>query len=210
MALERVRKLRRSTKLLQLFSLMMMGVGALCLLPLPNANILGGFGVKMLGLATLTSGGAGVVGLAFTWHRALVLFTSASWFAALLAVYGTLSLIFTRPVNVNPFPWFIWCASLVVALPPSILSSTMHILRVWRTQPMVSSTTEPLVNAVDDDLPPADEVQPAASGSSAVPSWPPPPGEQAYSAMPNPPSPPPEGGGASTSAGRPAWPPPVD
>jgi len=206
MALERARKLRRSTRMLQLASLTMMGIGALCLLPLPNGGILGGWGVKLLGLASLTSGGAGVVGLAFTWHRALVLFTSASWVATMFAVYGTLTLIFQRPVIANPFPWLLWWAALLVTLPASVLSSTMHILKIWRPGPMVSSTTEPLVtSAPDHDLPPPDEA-PAQPESRGVPSWPPPPGEQAYTAMSS--TEPPEMSAAAAS--RPVWPPPVD
>ena len=77
MAVER-RKLRRSTRLLQLFSLMLMGAGAVCLLPLPSTD----FWTRIGGVLAIASGSAGVVGLAFTWYRALVAFTACSWGAA--------------------------------------------------------------------------------------------------------------------------------
>ena len=200
MAVER-RKLRRSTRLLQLFSLMLMGAGAVCLLPLPSTD----FWTRIGGVLAIASGSAGVVGLAFTWYRALVAFTACSWGAALLSVYFTTSLVLNAAgghPQISPFPWMIWVGSLLIALPPSILSSTMHILRVWRPQPMVSSTTEPLVNAAadpgdnDPDLPPADE--PAAA--KPPPSWPPaPPAESAAYVEHTPAEP--------SAAARPQWPP---
>ena len=212
MALDRVRKLRRSTQLLHFFSLLLMAVGAVCLLPLTSTDFL----LRITGVVTLASGGAGVVGLAFTWYRALAAFTSFSWVAAALSIYGTTRLIVTRPVQVSPFPWIFWIVSLLVALPPSILSSTMHILRVWRSQPMVSAdTTAPLVEAAaDDDLPPPD-APPPAKGMPGPPVWPPraPNGSAAFRDV--------EGGSEAASpsadsetyvayAQPPSWPPRVD
>jgi len=168
--LARVRKLRRSIRLLQLFSLLLMGVGAICLLPLPAMGSL----LRFAGVGALASGGAGVVGLAFSWYRALVTFTAASWLAVLLGVIGFTQLCVTRPVQVSPFPWLLWSAMLLVALPASVLSSTLHILKVWRPQPMVSDTTAPLVTAAETgDLPPAD-APPTEPDAVSRPVWPPP------------------------------------
>ena len=212
MALSRVRKLRRSTRLLQLSALMLLGLGALCFLPLPSTNS----AMRItFGLVTITSGSAGVVGLAFQWYRALITFTTCSWIAALIAIGSMTQLIMQRPVQINPFPWIIWVASVLLTLPPSILSSTMHILKVWRPQPMVGETTAPLVAAsADSDLPPPDALEPAAPAAPSRPVWPPPPPRdneyvlRSGHAGPDAPA----GGDAtkSGSAGPPAWPPRVD
>ena len=73
--------LKRSTRLLQLFSLMLLGFGALCLIPLPGTGWLH----KLGGVVSIASGSAGIVGLAFTWYRALVFYTTFSWLGAALA-----------------------------------------------------------------------------------------------------------------------------
>jgi hypothetical protein len=75
--------------------------------------------------------------------------------------------------------WLLWVASALTALPPAVLSLTLHVLRVWRPQPAVSDTTAPLVTSAEgaDDLPDAPPHAPVVSASSAVPSlrpiWPP-------------------------------------
>ena len=165
--------LKRSTRLLQLFSLMLLGFGALCLIPLPGTGWLH----KLGGVVSIASGSAGIVGLAFTWYRALVFYTTFSWLGAALAIIGITQLVVNK--QVNPFPWIMWIGTALIALPPSILSSTLHILRVWTPQPMVSdnSPTEALVPGGDADLPPPDA--PPAPTAEAKPSalrpvWPPP------------------------------------
>lgn len=174
----RRREVKRSHRLLQLFSLALMGVGSICLfVPISTDGL-----VRFCGAVSIASGASGVVGLAFTWYRALVAFTTCSWLASLLAVYGITHLVISK--EVVPFPWVAWICAALTALPPAILSSTLHILRVFRPLPMVSDSTAPLVAtaAADEGLPPADHppahgdyVQAAdTSAPPARPVWPPP------------------------------------
>ena len=201
--------LKRSTRLLQLFSLMLLGFGALCLIPLPGTGWLH----KLGGVVSIASGSAGIVGLAFTWYRALVFYTTFSWLGAALAIIGITQLVVNK--QVNPFPWIMWIGTALIALPPSILSTTMHILRVWRPQPMVEDSNAPLVQAAAESeggLPPAEPQLGPGEYAAHVdrPAWPPPnpngTAGGAYQAVENEP----QAVVSDTRAGPPSWPPRVD
>ena len=201
--------LKRSTRLLQLFSLMLLGFGALCLIPLPGTGWLH----KLGGVVSIASGSAGIVGLAFTWYRALVFYTTFSWLGAALAIIGITQLAVNK--QVNPFPWIMWIGTALIALPPSILSTTMHILRVWRPQPMVEDSNAPLVQAAAESeggLPPAEPQLGPGEYAAHVdrPAWPPPnpngTAGGAYQAVENEP----QAVVTDTRAGPPSWPPRVD
>lgn len=165
-SLARPANTQRTTRLLQLSSLALLGIGVLGLI----------LGLRLYFISALGAGVCGVLGLSFTWHRALVLFTGFAWvttaFCAInLALLGT-----QHPDDV--IGWILWLFCSAAALPAAVLSSTMHLLRVWRTG-AVTEQTAPLVDPVAPSLPtlpPADEAHAGVRPSNAPqrPIWPPP------------------------------------
>ena len=143
------RPVRRSTRLLQTLAVALFALGVLLILPIP-------FGPTHCkardssALAMLIGGSAGILGLSFTWYRALVTFTLLAWAVALIALIQLVLLIVDcvhHSCQGNPVPWIIWLAAMLTAAPAAVLSSTMHILRVWQSAPLVTDTSEPLVTA---------------------------------------------------------------
>ena len=162
-SLARPMNTQRTTRLLQLSSLTLLGIGVLGLI----------LGLRLYFIAALGAGVCGVLGLSFTWHRALVLFTGFAWvttaFCAInLALLGT-----QHPGDV--IGWILWLFCSAAALPAAVLSSTMHLLRVWRTG-TVTEQTERLVDPVAPSLPalpPADGPGLRPSSAPQRPIWPP-------------------------------------
>lgn len=178
------RPARRSTRLLQASSVAFLGLGTLLFLPL--GGVWGGplpIPSWLCAIVMLSAGVAGVMGLTFTWYRALISFTMLAWAVALVSIIQFVVLIINcvhHSCNGNPLAWLFWLASLLSGVPAAVLSSTMHILRVWRPAPLVSDTSEPLVSAAADEPLPAPRLHQgsaaaaaAGGGASRPPAWPP-------------------------------------
>ena len=130
------------------------------------------------------AGVSGVMGIAFTWFRALATFTMLAWAVALTSIIQVVVLVVNcvhhTNCNGNPLAWLFWLASLLSGVPAAVLSSTMHILRVWRPAPLVSDTSEPLVTAAADEPLPTPRLHQgsadaaaAAAAATRPPAWPP-------------------------------------
>eukprot|EP00322_Chrysochromulina_rotalis_P015551 CAMPEP_0115865764 /NCGR_PEP_ID=MMETSP0287-20121206/19892_1 /TAXON_ID=412157 /ORGANISM="Chrysochromulina rotalis, Strain UIO044" /LENGTH=228 /DNA_ID=CAMNT_0003320291 /DNA_START=40 /DNA_END=726 /DNA_ORIENTATION=+ len=168
-------RVRRSTRLLQLCSGAMLTIGGVCLVV--NSD---GWVLTMAGIFLLLGGATGLLGLWFTWHRGLVLFTLMSWTLVLMA--GILIMQLVLDHNQDPVKWTVWLLIALASLPAATLSSTMHLLRVWRgpRPPTEDQQRAPLVDEAAD--------------------WGPGPGAGQCTGQPPQPSPP----------ARPIWPPPSD
>ena len=154
-------RLRRSIGLLQLLSLVLLGVGALSLL-------LGDFWLQALGGLALAAGGSGVVGLSFAWKRALVGFTMLTWSVAAGSAVSTALLVMHR--DTNALRWTLCLANGLAAAPAAVLSTTLHLLRVWSgPRPLVSEQRTPLV----DPAAAAAEAAAPAVVDRPICSWPP-------------------------------------
>ena len=175
-------KVKRSTRLLQLCALTMLIVGCLCLIP--------GLSPSSWGILVLVTGGTGSVGLSFTWHRALVLFTMLSFATSVLAI-GTF-VDFASKGETNPIPWIFWVIIALAAVPAAVLSSTMHLLRVWTSAPLVTDQTAPLVDPVAASSGAAARYQRVSTKSGG------PPMENRHL----------DGHNTTSTASRPVWPPP--
>lgn len=173
------RPVRRSTRLLQTLAVALFALGVLLILPIPFwADALQTLRTPSA-LAMLIGGSAGILGLSFTWYRALVTFTLLAWAVALIALIQLVLLIVDcvhHSCQGNPVPWIIWLAAMLTAAPAAVLSSTMHILRVWQSAPLVTDTSEPLVTADAAVAPiPMPNLHAAAAASRQGPAvWPPP------------------------------------
>ena len=161
---------KRTHRLLQLMSLSLIAVGVLGLIPLVP-------GGSLYFVAALVAGVSGVLGLSLTWHRALMVFTSSAW---LTTAFCALNLTLLATQNQGGIGgWVLWICCSAVALPASVLSSTMHLLRVWRTsapdRALASEQNAPLVDDQQSSLP---TPQPAGGLRVAPmpqrPIWPPP------------------------------------
>jgi hypothetical protein len=70
--------IRRSTRVLQICSCVLLGIGLLLVLPfafITDTGLAGSFA----GYFSLTAAASGLLGLYFTWQRGLVLFTVMTW-----------------------------------------------------------------------------------------------------------------------------------
>ena len=79
--------------------------------------------------------------------------------------------------STNPLHWSVWLAIGIVALTAALLSSMMHLLRVWQgPRPLVDDEQDhqraPLVDAAADVGPGPSGAAPASA--PARPVWPPP------------------------------------
>ena len=124
---------KRTTRLLQLSSLALLAIGVLGLI----------LGLRLYFIAALVTGVSGVLGLAFTWHRALVVFTMSAWLCTLFCAINLGLLVTQHPGDV--IGWVLWIACSAASAPAAVLSSTLHFLRVWRA-PLVTEQAEPLVD----------------------------------------------------------------
>jgi len=169
---QRKLRVRRSTRLLHFFSLGLLAVGGVCLLPLVGDLVL-----TITGVAALVAGTSGVLGLSFTWHRALVLYTLLTWAISTAALVRLVQLGIAH--EVNPVRWLLWLCTGLTSVPPALLSSTMHLLRVWRPKPLIGEQNAPLVDGTPIDGTPAALASAhldAAPLQAALgrPAWPPP------------------------------------
>lgn len=166
---ERKLRVRRVTRLLQLFSLGLLAIGGfLCFLPV----------VRDLptGILSLIAGVVGIVGLSFTWHRALVLFTLLTWATTALVVVRLMLLGLNHDANV--WSWLVFLCTGIAALPPALLSSAMHLRRVWRPRPLIGEHNAPLVDQQPESAAPVTGAAPSLSPPHVPamerPVWPPP------------------------------------
>jgi len=163
-------RVRRATRLLQLFSLGLLAAGGINFIPL--------VGDMVTAILAVLTGVAGVVGLSFTWHRALVLFTLLSWATTTLAVVHLVILGLDHSIDV--WQWLMFLCVGFAALPPAVLSSAMHLRRVWRPQPLIGEHHAPLVEDHTDGAPAPDRVGATPAGPLPPPRvperpvWPPP------------------------------------
>merc|ERR1711988_1092250 len=97
--------------------------------------LVGDLWIKVAGVLMIATGGAGVLGLSFTWHRALVSFTLCAWLVVSQSVLRIVLLVVNH--QSDPMLWTLWLLNAVASLPTALLSSTMHLLRVWRPRPLV-------------------------------------------------------------------------
>lgn len=138
--------------------------------------------LSQLGLLTLLTGCAGVLGLAFKWLRALRAFTLLAWLTTALAIVQLALLAACTPDDIAG--WALWLPTCIAALPAALLSSTLHILKYWRGSPLVTEFTSPLVNsqppagAWDPAPMPRVNLAPRTKGGTpsheSKPVWPPP------------------------------------
>ena len=183
-------KVKRTKTLLNLCSLVLLGLGIAMVVLLGN----------LLGLLPLATGVCGVLGLSFAWYRGLVLFTLIAW-GTLVLCGIEIAMLVAHPDNV--FGWLIWISCSLFALPAAVLSSTLHLLAgaphrrlcphpcprtrtrpcpraVWKPQPMVTEHTAPLVDPEAQGVAPTmatpRPVADALPGTApSRPVWPPPP-----------------------------------
>ena len=160
---------KRTHRLLQLASLSLIAVGILGVFPLVP-------GGSLYFIAAIVAGVSGVLGLSLTWHKALMVFTTSSWVTTAFCALN-LTLLATNNGGGGIGGWVLWLCCSAGALPASVLSSTMHLLRVWRTAPdrtLASEQNAPLVEDQQSSLP---APQPAVGVRRAAPQrpiWPPP------------------------------------
>uniref|UniRef100_A0A7S2DKP5 Uncharacterized protein n=1 Tax=Haptolina brevifila TaxID=156173 RepID=A0A7S2DKP5_9EUKA len=143
------RKLRvlRATRILQIFSLALLIIGGVNFIPIVGNLLMG----VVTGILCAATGAVGIMGLSFTWHRALVLFTILSWATAIYAVVRLVMLGLNHSVNV--WQWLLFLCTGVAALPPALLSSAMHLRRVWRPRPLIGEHSAPLVDEQAENAP---------------------------------------------------------
>ena len=162
---------KRTHRLLQLASLSLLAVGILGVMPL----IPGG---SLFFIAAIVAGVSGVLGLSLTWHQALVVFTTSSWVTTALCAINLALLATSGGSGIGG--WLLWAACSAVALPAAVLSSTMHLLRVWRSAPdrtLASEQNAPLVDDQQSSLPtpqPAMGLRGVPHAAPQRPIWPPP------------------------------------
>ena len=113
---------KQAVRFLQLCSLVLLALGILNQLPIP------GVGPNLLFIPSIVAGVSGVLGLSFTWHRALVVYTLSAWLALAFTVWQIANLALHDPANV--IAWIMWLASAVFAVPAAFLSTTLHAVRV--------------------------------------------------------------------------------
>ena len=97
-------KVKRTKTLLNLCSLVLLGLGIAMIVLLGN----------LLGLLPLATGVCGVLGLSFAWYRALVLFTLIAW-GTLVLCGIEIAMLVAHPDNV--LGWLIWISCSLFALP---------------------------------------------------------------------------------------------
>lgn len=169
------RPMKRTLRLLFIMSLVQLCLGGVLMLPIP---LWGHWLKKTCGIASIVAGACGVMGLTFTWYRLLLGFTLVSWGCGLISTIEVIFLIVDcakRHCESNPFAWIVWLCLMLASLPAALLASSMHVLRVWRPQPAVTDTSEPLVAAAADNEPslaPMPVTMPGA-GAPRPPVWPP-------------------------------------
>ena len=163
---------KRTHRLLQLASLSLLAVGILGVIPL----IPGG---SLFFIAAIVAGVSGILGLSLTWHKALMVFTTSSWVTTAFCALN-LTLLATNNGGGGIGGWVLWACCSAVALPAAVLSSTMHLLRVWRTAPdraLASEQNAPLVDDQQSSLPapqPAMGLRVVPRAAPQRPIWPPP------------------------------------
>ena len=115
---------KQAVRFLQLCSLVLLALGILNQLPIP------GVGPNLLFIPSIVAGVSGVLGLSFTWHRALVVYTLSAWLALAFTVWQIANLALHDPANV--IAWIMWLASAVFTVPAAFLSTTLHAVRAAR------------------------------------------------------------------------------
>jgi hypothetical protein len=160
---ERQYGVKRTTKILQISCALMLLLGVIMLVL-----------HEYWGVFPLVTGVFGLLGLTFDWHRGLVAFTVAAWANLVLCTVQIIMLV-AHPVN--PIGWVTWIICSCLALPAAVLSSTLHLLKVWQ-KPIVSEHTAPLVDPASEE-----SAQPRHAPTQAAPPpqrsvWPPPPPSQ--------------------------------
>jgi|EP00908_Phaeocystis_cordata_P012373 hypothetical protein len=130
---------KKTHRLLQLSSLSCLVIGTLGVIP-------GMPGGSWYFLATIATGVCGVLGLSLMWHRMLQIYTGCAWLTTGFCVLN-IALLATGPApGAQLAGWAFWICCSAVAVPAAVLSSTMHLLRVWH-EPLVTEQTAPLVEA---------------------------------------------------------------
>ena len=163
---------KRTHRLLQLASLSLLAVGILGVIPLVP-------GGSLFFIAAIVAGASGVLGLSLTWHKALMVFTTSSWVTTAFCALN-LTLLATNNGGGGIGGWVLWASCSAVALPAAVLSSTMHLLRVWRTAPdraLASEQNAPLVDDQQSSLPapqPPMGLRVVPHAAPQRPIWPPP------------------------------------
>ena len=159
---------KRTHRLLQLASLSLLAVGILGVIPLTP-------GGSLFFIAAIVAGVSGVLGLSLTWHKALMVFTTSSWVTTAFCALN-LTLLATNNGGGGIGGWVLWAGCSAVALPAAVLSSTMHLLRVWRTAPDRALASEQNAPLVDDEQAPQPALGPhvVPRAASQRPTWPPP------------------------------------
>ena len=129
---------------------------------------------NLLFIPSIVAGVSGVLGLSFTWHRALVVYTLSAWLALAFTVWQIANLALHDPANV--IAWIMWLASAVFSVPAAFLSTTLHAVRVWRSRAsLLGEQQAPLVGAAAPAGGALRVAQAAASWPGASrPVWPPP------------------------------------
>ena len=160
---------KQAVRFLQLCSLVLLALGILNQLPIP------GVGPNLLFIPSIVAGVSGVLGLSFTWHRALVVYTLSAWLALAFTVWQIANLALHDPANV--IAWIMWLASAVFTVPAAFLSTTLHAVRVWRSRAsLLGEQQAPLVDAA---APAGGALRVAQAAASVAPGasrpvWPPP------------------------------------
>ena len=159
---------KQAVRFLQLCSLVLLALGILNQLPIP------GVGPNLLFIPSIVAGVSGVLGLSFTWHRALVVYTLSAWLALAFTVWQIANLALHDPANV--IAWIMWLASAVFTVPAAFLSTTLHAVRVWRSRVALGEQQAPLVDAA---APAGGALRVAQAAASVAPGasrpvWPPP------------------------------------
>ena len=134
---------KKTHRLLQLSSLACLLIGTIGVIP----AVPGG---SFYFIATIATGVAGVLGLSLMWHRMLQIYTLCAWVTTGFCALNLALLVTKHPGDLGG--WFLWIACSMAAVPAAVLSTTMHLLRVWH-EPLVTEQTAPLVEEPQPSLP---------------------------------------------------------
>jgi len=166
---EAKKNIRRSTEVLRICSTGLLILGCIDVSPVNSDWV-----ITIAGAFSLAAGASGLLGLWLKWQRGLALFTMMSWIIVLMTAIVLMQYVLNS--SADAFKWTMWVITGCFALPAALLSTTMHVLRVWRgPRPLEDDNQHraPLVDAAADvgqiDAAPA----PPPPGR---PVWPPPAG----------------------------------
>lgn len=129
---------KRAQRVLSICSLALLALGVFNLLPIP------GIGPNLLFVLPVIVGVTGVLGLTFTWYKALVLFSIFAWVTLAINAWKLIDL--ARHDQANIFGWAMWIGCALFVAPAALLSTTLHAACVWRLRPLVGEQTAPLVD----------------------------------------------------------------